>query len=722
MVGQTAKNSRVALTLVIALLGLVALLWADGYWGLTLNPSPLYAELLLLCVWARDRRVLWPITLLAIAATILGYFFEAGDTRSLLTRILSITAILVVAGIVHFLIGAWEQLDARQSVLESHASDLERANRELRLRESDIASQNEELQSQTEELERQGEELRVANDELAQRERTLETLLGLSRSLGMELSSSETMNRICETLGQLVNGTGTATAILMRAGDDIAVRCHYGFGAEGIVAERFPASESFAQLVFDQQRTGYLEDVALRPDLRVPQPVNGEPIVSVLASPLVVRGKPIGTLEVYGRQRKSWGDDQVALAESLASQAAISLENAELFAEVEAERARLRAVLDTVPFGVAICDGDCRQLFVNPAGAATLQLPPNTMLPAMATDVRWVAHRDGERLGADDQAIVRAVTKGEHVEGEEQELVFPSGRRVFVLMSAAPVRDKDGKIVGGVSAWADITVQKTLQRELDLRRREAEEASVRKTRFLAAASHDIRTPANAISLIAELIKRTADNPKMIDEIPGLAVEMHASAMSLVNLVTNVLDVTRFESGRLELQETEFALCDLLEEEIRQTLPLAQVKGLTYELQEPPTTLWLMTDRVKLGRVMGNLLGNAIKFTDTGVVRVNARRTEQDGAEIEVTDTGLGISPENQDKIFDEFFQLSDPQRSKGSGLGLAICKRLVEAMGGRLTVSSAPGKGSTFTVHLPPASIVRRDEAGPPVTGSADTA
>jgi signal transduction histidine kinase len=526
----------------------------------------------------------------------------------------------------------------------------------------------------------------------------------------MDLAPSETMNRICETLGQLVNGAGTATAIVLRGNDgDMNVRCHYGFGPEGIVAERIAGSESFAQLVFEQQRTAYLEDISLRSDLKVPQPVNGEPIVSVLAAPLIVRGKPVGTLEIYGRQRKGWSDDQVALAESLAAQAAISLENAELFAEIESERARLRAVLDTVPFGVAICDQHCRQLLINPAGAAQLHVPPNSSIAPLASDPRWTVYRDGERLPPEQQPVIRAVKHGEYVEQEELEIVFPSGRRMFTLNSAAPIRDAEGKIHGGVCAWADITLHKTLQRELDLRRREAEEASVRKSRFLAAASHDIRTPANAISLIAELIKRTADNPKMAGEIPELAQEMHASAMSLVNLVTNVLDVTRFESGKLELQETEFPLAALLVEEVRQMLPLAQAKRVELELQEPPASLWLLSDRVKLGRVIGNLLGNAIKFTDRGAVRVTVRRTEAGGAEIKVIDTGIGISAEHQEKIFDEFFQLFDPQRSKGSGLGLAICKRLVEAMGGTLTVVSTPGNGSTFTVTLPPTCVARRD-------------
>lgn len=714
MLGQPFNYSRAVLTLAAAILGLAVLLWADWYWGTALNAAVIYAPVLLVCAWACDRRVLWPVTALAIAAVFIGHLLEPGDSRSTLHRGLALGTILTVAVVMHFLIAAWRQLSASRSLMETRAAELERANRELRLRESDIASQNEELQSQTEELERQSEELRVANDELAQRERTLETLLSLSRSLGMQLTPGETMNRICETLGQLVNGAGTATAILLRSGaDEMFVRCYYGFGVDGLVTERLPASASFAQLVFEQQRTGYLDDVALRPDLVVPQPVSGERIVSVLAAPLVVRGKPIGTLEIYGRTRKSWNDDQVALAESLAAQAAISLENAELFTEVEAERGRLRAVLDTVPFGVAICDGDCQNLIVNPAGAATLQIAPNTTVVPLAAENRWTSYRDGERLTADDAPIVRAVQHGEHVEGEELEIVFPTGRRIFILVSAAPIREPGGKIQGGVAAWADITVQKTLQRELDLRRREAEEASVRKTRFLAAASHDIRTPANAISLIAELIKRTADNPKMAGDIPQLAQEMHDSAMSLVNLVTNVLDVTRFETGKLELHETEFPLSALLKEEVRQTLPLAQAKGLEYELQEPPASLWLLTDRVKLGRVMGNLLGNAIKFTDSGAVRVSAGRTDDGGVRIQVSDTGIGIAPDYQGKVFDEFFQLFDPQRSKGSGLGLAISKRLVEALGGTLTLESAVGNGTTFTLTLPPSSIAHREPARP---------
>src|ERR1051325_901227 len=129
------------------------------------------------------------------------------------------------------------------------------------------------------------------------------------------------------------------------------------------------------------------------------------------------------------------------------------------------------------------------------------------------------------------------------------------------------------------------------------------------------------------------------------EIPQLADELRQSATALVNLVSNVLDVTRFDTDKLELHETEFPLSKLLEEEGRQVLPLAQAKKLTLDVNGCDGTLWLRADRIKLGRVFGNLLGNAIKFTDAGAVRVSTCRDPDGEIHVSVIDTGIGISPE-----------------------------------------------------------------------------
>src|SRR5262249_46055369 len=131
-----------------------------------------------------------------------------------------------------------------------------------------------------------------------------------------------------------------------------------------------------------------------------------------------------------------------------------------------------------------------------------------------------------------------------------------------------------------------------------------------------------------------------------------------------------------------------------------------------DLEAPAGAIVVRTDRIKLARVIGNLLGNAVKFTQTGGVRVRVALGSDGRAFVHVSDTGVGIEPENLPRIFDEFFQLRNPERdaTKGTGLGLTICKRLVDAMGGELLVESTPGRGSTFTVALPATSVVSQSE------------
>jgi two-component system capsular synthesis sensor histidine kinase RcsC len=189
----------------------------------------------------------------------------------------------------------------------------------------------------------------------------------------------------------------------------------------------------------------------------------------------------------------------------------------------------------------------------------------------------------------------------------------------------------------------------------------------------------------------------------------MAKELQGSALSLVNLVSNVLDVTRFDSAKVELQESEFSIGALLEEECRHLMPLARDKGLLFECHTPNPPIMVWADRVKLGRVLGNLLGNAIKFTEKGGVEADVGLNSDGRLRIQVKDTGIGIPTEHQSRIFDEFFQLrhADRQRTgSGAGLGLAICRRLIDAMGGEIEVQSVDGQGSAFAILLPSSIIM----------------
>src|SRR5215212_8829168 len=615
------------------------------------DPSILYVAALVMVAWMRSRWAVWAAAIAFMFMTFAGLMWGPGPGAGVekerfnyyitLDRVLVIVSLAATAVVLHLWI---RSVDA----VQRSKRELEQQNDELAAREEEIARQNEELQSQTEELERQSEELRLTNEELARRERALEALLDLSRSLTAGLSQNETMERICGALSQLVNQQTVAAAILERDGEQIKVRCQHGFGTTGVEKESGPLNQYFSYLIIEANKTGSLEDVALRPDLILPQPKVGEPMRSVLGAPLRVRGKAVGSVEVYAHGKQAWTDEQSAIVESLAAQASISLESAALFDEIESQRRRFETVFRTLPIGVIVADAGYTDVRINPVGAAMFGLPVDANLAAPDVIRTWEVRREGKSLFSREQyPLLKVMGSGQAVTTEEIEVIATGGRHLVLLAGAAPIRNRDGSIAGAVSAFTDITELKNLQRELEIRRREAEEASVRKTRFLAAVSHDIRTPANAMSLMAELIYRTASNPAMAGQIPQMARELQSSAATLVELVSDVLDVARFDSGKIELQESEFSLAALFNDEARQLSPMAREKNLDFEVELPEPPIWLRTDRVKLGRVIANLLGNAIKFTPRGEVRLGAAKMPDSGVRIYVSDTGIGIGPEHQ---------------------------------------------------------------------------
>lgn len=246
--------------------------------------------------------------------------------------------------------------------------------------------------------------------------------------------------------------------------------------------------------------------------------------------------------------------------------------------------------------------------------------------------------------------------------------------------------------------------------ELARLRKGAEEASGRKTQLLAAVSHDIRTPLTIIDLIADLILRSAGNPSLAAQLPELVARLRHNTRSLAGLASALVDISALDAGRVSLHASEFSLNELLAEERERLLPLAQEKGLSLDIEEPEPPVWLRTDRLKLSRVLGNLVGNAIKFTEAGAVTISAALTAERAPMIRVRDTGVGISDDNLRRIFDEYGQLGNPQRdsNKGWGLGLAISRRLVGVMGGTLTVQSEANRGTTFSVLLPASCIRER--------------
>jgi PAS domain S-box-containing protein len=274
-----------------------------------------------------------------------------------------------------------------------------------------------------------------------------------------------------------------------------------------------------------------------------------------------------------------------------------------------------------------------------------------------------------------------------------------SGAVIDIQVAVAPLLDEEGKCVGKISVARDVTERNRSEEALRTAREAAESANHAKSAFLARMSHEIRTPMNGVLGMTELLLET----ELTSTQRKYAETVHRSGNSLLGIINDVLDFSKIEAGKLELEEVDFDLRRTLEDVVDMLAERAHSKGLDLACSIPAgIPLRVQGDPLRMGQVLTNLTGNAIKFTDKGSVLISVSCVNE-GAEkvtmrFDVKDTGLGITPEAQRRIFEEFSQAdgSTTRQHGGSGLGLAISKQLVEMMGGDLHVDSAPGVGSTF--------------------------
>ncbi|MDP2700991.1 MAG: GAF domain-containing protein, partial [Candidatus Rokubacteria bacterium] len=493
----------------------------------------------------------------------------------------------------------------------------------------------------------------------------------------------------------------------------------------------------------------HIPDVELDPEYQAQAVSRAVGWRSGLFVPMLREGAPIGVIAVARAAPGPFSDNEIELLKTFADQAVIAVENVRLFKELEARTGELTQSVEKL---TALGE-------VSQALSSTLDV--ETVLNTIVSHASQLAGAAGcsiyeydesaeqfelRATHNDDTEFVEALRavplrKGEGLMGRAAEMREPVQIADITQPGAyqSSVRDtlirfgyrallsvpllREDQIIGSLSfnrkapgefppevidvlktfaTQSALAIQNArLFREIADKSRQLEDASRHKSEFLANMSHELRTPLNAIIGFSEVL-----NERMFGELNEKQAEylrdIHASGTHLLSLINDILDLSKIEAGRMELELTDFDLPAALDNAVTLVRERASRKGVTVRIAIEEQVGVMRGDERKIRQVLLNLLSNAIKFTPEGG-RIEVGAAPRDGAvEVSVRDTGVGIAPEDQEAVFEEFRQVgASAAKQEGTGLGLALCRKFIELHGGTIRVTSAVGAGSAFTFRLP---------------------
>jgi GAF domain-containing protein len=504
---------------------------------------------------------------------------------------------------------------------------------------------------------------------------------------------------------------------------------------------------------FIDRQTIHVHDLALELDTEFPVSKTRQQLTgsrTVLATPLLREGVSIGVIWIRRTEVSPFSEKQIRLLETFADQAVIAIENVRLFQELEARTRELaqsvgelralgavsqtvsstldlETVLSTITsHAVQLSGTDCGVIYEFDETNQEFHLRANHRMEAEIIDILRAAP-----IHLGEGATGRAATMRAPVQvpdfSNEREFTGSRARPLLIrlgyrsLLSVPLMREQ--QIMGALTVWRrqagefkpevvnllqTFATQSALAihnarlfREIEEKGHQLELASKYKSQFLASMSHELRTPMNAVLGYTRMLLMNVygELPEKVRDVHG---RIDKSGRHLLGLINDVLDFSKIEAGQLALTINPYSIKDIIQAVVIGTQSLATEKNLALKIAVPADLPTASGDERRISQVLLNLVGNAIKFTDSGEVRIDVAAT--DGAlEVSVADTGPGITVADQEHIFEEFRQAegSIAQRKGGTGLGLAIAKKIVEMHGGKIWVDSEVGKGSKFTFTLP---------------------
>lgn len=374
-------------------------------------------------------------------------------------------------------------------------------------------------------------------------------------------------------------------------------------------------------------------------------------------------------------------------------------------------------ILSSAGDGICGLDLEGKTTFLNPTAAHMLGYPPEEMIGYSQHQLIHYAYEDGRSYPESASPILQAIREGLIYQCDTDVFWHKSGRPFNVEYIVTPLRDS-GQVTGAVMLFRDITTRKKAEQALQSAKEAAEEANRAKSQFLANMSHELRTPLNAIIGYSEILREESEDEGLEDFIPDLD-KIAKAGKHLLHLINDVLDISKIKAGKMELSLEDFRVSPLCQELISTIKPLFEKNKNALNVQYVPDDLGSMhSDLTKLRQIVLNLLSNANKFTENGTIAFKVQRYQQpdgDWLQFIIEDDGIGMTAEQQEKLFQPFTQAdaSTTRKYGGTGLGLAISKSFVEMMGGEIKMQSQFGEGTKFTVDLPVKTPVGEEKSRP---------
>ena len=536
------------------------------------------------------------------------------------------------------------------------------------------------------------------------------TVLRAAQTISSEIVLDQVLTKLLRLA--LEHAGAQKACMLLRTEDRMQVEAIAG--VEGGSTQRFSppvpleasadVPVSAVQFVLRTNKSLVLAD-ATREDVFTQDPyIKRMQPLSVLCLPITHRNEIIGVLYVEHRWLTSvFTAQRVEVLALLTSQAAISIENARLYADLQNARDEYRTLYDSAIEGLFRINAEGQLLSANPTLAKILDFDKTEDL---LEEYRDLLHRVFLKTES-AQRFLSALEERGQINGFEAQGMTRTGKVFWMAVTARITHDPElGEYIDG----SLFDISERIEREhADKQRQIAEAASVAKSEFLANMSHEIRTPMNAIVGFSKLTLDTQLDRKQYEYLTSI----RNAGENLLTLVSDILDFSKIEAGKLVLEERTFHLQETLSEVERLFRTDMRRKGLHFQVydathsnEDYPGNDLLIGDSLRLQQVLVNLIGNAIKFTEQGEVSLHVevaeRRDDHLSLAFNVKDTGIGISQEQVDRLFESFEQAesSTTRRFGGTGLGLSICKRLVELMHGTISVNSEVGVGSDFTFTI----------------------